>query len=118
MRTLLEHEGLTQRELVVAMTSDANTVAALIERMAAAKLVQRHQHETDRRAHRLRLTNLGRSKYTTARSIAIAMQAEVLSALPENSRECFLQDLEKVADACRLAAEHSPARNRPFVSNS
>src|SRR5215472_6068089 len=47
MRTLLENEGLTQRQLVTAMSSDANTVAALIERMEAARLVQRRPHETD-----------------------------------------------------------------------
>src|SRR5262249_39643547 len=35
MRTLLEKQGMTQRELVAAMSSDANTVAALIERMEA-----------------------------------------------------------------------------------
>src|SRR5436309_12128063 len=45
MRTLLENEGMTQRELVVAMSSDANTVAALIERMETSNLVKRQQHE-------------------------------------------------------------------------
>src|SRR5438067_886202 len=103
MRTLLENEGMTQRELVVAMSSDANTVAALIERMETSNLVKRQQHEKDRRAHRLRLTKIGRSKYTAARSVAITMQAEVLRALPEKSREPFLENLERVADACRLA---------------
>jgi len=113
MRTLLENEGLTQRELVAAMTSDANTVAALIERMEAACLVQRRPHEKDRRARRLRLTKTGRTRYHSARSVALAMQAEVLSALPEKAREPFLEELESVAEACRLAAERSPKTKVP-----
>ena len=113
MRTLLENEGLTQRELVAAMSSDANTVAALIERMEAARLVQRRPHETDRRAQRLRLTKIGTSKYHSARALALAMQAEILSALPRQSRELFLQELECVAEACRLAAERSSKTKLP-----
>src|SRR5437667_11240462 len=53
MRTLLENEGITQRELAAAMSSDANTVASLVERMELAGFVQRQRHEKDRRAHRL-----------------------------------------------------------------
>src|SRR5437016_1329988 len=60
MRTLLENEGITQRELAQAMSSDPNTVASLIERMELANLVQREPHKKDRRAHRLDLTTLGR----------------------------------------------------------
>src|SRR6187397_402714 len=51
MRTLLEHEGITQRELAQAMSSDPNTVASLLERMETNGLVQRDPHERDRRAH-------------------------------------------------------------------
>src|SRR5437868_13111970 len=54
MRTLLEHAGLSQRELTQLITSDANTVASLLERMEKAGLVERQAHEKDRRAHRLR----------------------------------------------------------------
>ena len=35
MRTLLENEGVTQRELTQIMSSDPNTVASLLERGAA-----------------------------------------------------------------------------------
>jgi hypothetical protein len=36
------------------------------------------------------------------------MQAEVLSALPVEAREKFLEELDAVAEACRVAAEKSP----------
>ena len=113
MRTLLENEGMTQRELAQAMTSDPNTIASLIERMELAELVKRQPHEKDRRAHRLRLTAAGRRKYAEAREVAVTMQSEILRVLPARERERFLIDLDTVAEACRRAAGQSPKRRRP-----
>src|SRR5690242_14166589 len=108
MRTLLENEGITQRHLTELMSSDANTVASLLERMEQAGLVERQAHEKDGRAHWLRLRRRGKKKYEAVREIAVAMQAEVLSALPAKAREKFLEELDAVAEACRVAAERSP----------
>ncbi len=110
MRTLLEKEGITQRELAQAMSSDPNTVASLMERMELASLVRREPDTKDRRAHRLHLTPVGLRKYEEARAAALAMQSEILSTLPVNAREPFLRNLEIVAEACRLTAEKSPRR--------
>jgi DNA-binding MarR family transcriptional regulator len=104
MRTLLENEGITQRQLTKLMSSDPNTVASLLARMERAGLLQRQAHEKDRRAFRLRLKPAGRRKYEAARVIAVAMQSEILSALPEDAREIFLQNLDVVAEACRQIA--------------
>jgi DNA-binding MarR family transcriptional regulator len=103
LRTLLEHDGVTQRELTHLISSDPNTVASLLERMGAAGLIERKTHEKDRRANRLKLRPAGKKKYLEAREIAIALQAQVLSILPEAKREEFLQNLGLVADACREA---------------
>lgn len=105
LRTLLEFEGLTQRQLADQMTSDANTIAALVRRMETAGLLQRCPHEKDRRAHRLHVTPAGRRAYLGARAAAVAMQSEILRCLPEPSREPFLQQLDIVATACRAAGE-------------
>src|SRR5436190_3866209 len=104
MRTLLENQGLTQRGLTELMSSDPNTVAALLERMEQAGLVGRRSHEKDRRAHRLRLRPLGRRKYEAAREVAVRLQTEILGTLPEDLRDGFLENLVAVADACRVAA--------------
>lgn len=107
LRTLLESnpEGVTQRELALLMSSDPNTVASLLERMEGNGLVLRKPHEKDRRAHRIQLAASGKRKYVAARQVAIALQTEVLSVLPENQRESFLEHLALVADACRQATE-------------
>src|SRR5271154_6404678 len=53
MRTLLEGNprGMTQRELTDMMSSDANTIASLLERMETSGLIERKTHEQDRRAN-------------------------------------------------------------------
>jgi DNA-binding MarR family transcriptional regulator len=104
MRTLLENEGITQRELTELMSSDPNTVAGLLERMQQAGLIERQAHSEDRRANRIRLRPVGKRKYEAARDIAVAMQSEILSTLPANGRERFLKNLDSVAEACRQAA--------------
>jgi DNA-binding MarR family transcriptional regulator len=107
MRTLLENEGITQRRLTELMSSDPNTVASLIERMERAGLIERQTHERDRRANCLRLGPAGKSKYRAARDVAVALQTEVLSALPARAREPFLAHLDAMAEACRTAAARS-----------
>jgi DNA-binding MarR family transcriptional regulator len=107
MRTLLEgdEKGMTQRELSRAMSSDPNTVASLLERMEKAGYVERQPHERDRRAHRIKLLPKGRKTYDAARNVALKLQGELLSVLPEDERESFLKNLVRIADACRDAAE-------------
>ncbi len=84
MRTLLEGsaKGMTQRELTDVMSSDANTIASLLERMEAVGLVERKPHERDRRAYRISLKPFGRRKYDEVREIALTLQMEILSVLP------------------------------------
>ncbi|MEO8426961.1 MAG: MarR family winged helix-turn-helix transcriptional regulator [Verrucomicrobiota bacterium] len=110
LRTVLEGDpdGLTQRQLTKLITSDPNTIASLLERMDVAGLLERKPHETDRRAHRICLKAAGKRKYTEIREIASALQAEALSVLPAEQRETFLENLSRVADACRAAAEKPP----------
>jgi DNA-binding MarR family transcriptional regulator len=112
LRTLLEGDpaGMTQRELTQSMTSDPNTVASLLQRMEEAGLVARKPHEKDKRAHRIHLQETARKKYEAARLIAVALQTEVLSVMPEAKREGFLTYLALVADACKAAAERSSRR--------
>jgi DNA-binding MarR family transcriptional regulator len=107
LRTLLENDGITQRELTLLISSDPNTVASLLERMEAAGLIERKTHEKDRRANRLKLLPHGNTKYLAAREIAIELQKQVLAILPEEKREEFLHHLGLVADACRDALNTS-----------
>jgi DNA-binding MarR family transcriptional regulator len=97
--------GMTQSELTLHMTSDPNTIASLVERMEGAGLIRRHTDLKDRRARRLRLAPVGRRRFTVGLEVALSLQDEILSALPESERGRFLETLEAVADSCREAAE-------------
>ena len=112
MRSLLEGDpvGMTQRQVTEAMSSDPNTVASLLERMEKAGFLERKRHEKDRRAHRILSLEKGIQTYERAREIAVKLQSEVLSVLPEDQREPFLEVLTQIGDACRIAAESSPRR--------
>lgn len=114
MRILLENDesGITQRELTQFMSSDPNTVASLVERMETAGLLARKTHEKDRRARRIQLLPGGKRKYETAREVAIALQADVLTVVPEEQQEEFLENLALVAEACRTAAVHRSKREK------
>jgi DNA-binding MarR family transcriptional regulator len=109
MRNLAEGEraGLTQSQLTERMGSDPNTMAALIERMETHGWVERHPHEHDRRARRIRLKPTGRRVYGQLRDIALELQREVLLALPAERRDSFLEDLGAVAATCRALADES-----------
>ncbi len=105
LRTLSENEqGLVQRELTKLMASDPNTIASLIERMEKAGLIERNTHETDRRSNLIQLKTLGKKKYEEVREIAIDLQTEILSAIPAERREDFLESLAKLGDGCTQAA--------------
>jgi DNA-binding MarR family transcriptional regulator len=98
---------LLQRDLIKQMASDPNTIASLVDRMQKAGLLERETHDKDRRANLLRLLPVGEAKYQEARKVALALQAEVLSSVPEQRREAFLEELERVAENCRVAADKS-----------
>jgi DNA-binding MarR family transcriptional regulator len=110
LRTLYEggRQGMRQGDLVQAMSSDPNTIASLLRRMEASGWIERHPEAEDRRARRVRLLPDGRRQFFKARRVALALQAEVLSCLPQNDRENFLAQLEQVANACRRSALMSP----------
>jgi DNA-binding MarR family transcriptional regulator len=110
MRTLLEQHGITQRRLASLISSDPNTVASLVNRMEKAGLIERETHEQDGRANRLGVSKRGKAKFEQARAIAVALQSEIMGSLSEPVRECFLEQLETMAVACRAAAAKSVGR--------
>ena len=104
--------GLTQRTLADLMASDANTITSTLSRMENAGLIARAPHETDRRAHRVRLLARGRKTFDQARLAAQALQEQVLGGLAAEERERFLARLETVAEACVLATERPAVKKR------
>jgi DNA-binding MarR family transcriptional regulator len=99
-----ESDQLSQRALAERMSSDQNTVASLLRRMEALGLVARLVRLEDRRKRRLVLTPAGRRKQTQVRRAALTLQARVMAVLPKAERASFLEQLERLADACWMVA--------------
>jgi DNA-binding MarR family transcriptional regulator len=96
--------GLTQQTLTDLMASDPNTITSILRRMEKAHLLTRHEHESDRRARRVRIKPEGHRVFTAAFELARKLQAEILSVLPQSRRLRFLAELDAVAEACSQAA--------------
>ena len=97
--------GITQRRLTDLMASDPNTITSTLSRMEKSGLLARRKHETDRRAHRVKLLSKGQRIFDKARKAAVELQARVLAVLPPERRAKLLDELEAVADACAAAVE-------------
>lgn len=95
--------GLTQQTITDLMSSDPNTITSILKRMEKSGLVTRHEHETDKRARRVRIEQKGRDTFAAGVRIAKTLQTQILEALPLSRRDPFLRDLERVADACLAA---------------
>lgn len=105
-------QGLTQRTITDLMASDPNTITSTLARMERAGLVERRPHESDKRAHRVRLLPAGRRTFEKARTVASDLQHQILVALPESQRDHFLEMLQTIADACASAIERPEAKRR------
>ena len=114
LRWLLEGdpEGLTQRQITDLMASDPNTITSTLARMEKSGLITRKPHERDRRAHRVQLRTAGRRIFEEASVLALDLQKQVLTALPLERRECFLEELEIVADACAAALDKPTVKRK------
>jgi DNA-binding MarR family transcriptional regulator len=99
--------GLTQRQITALMASDPNTITSTITRMEKAGLLVRRPHESDRRAHRVKLLPKGKRTFVSAKRIALELQNQILSVLPEERRDGFLRDLEAIAGGCAAALEQT-----------
>lgn len=96
-------KGLTQREIADLMASDPNTITSILNRMELSGMISRREHESDRRAHRIRVKLRGRNAFAEARQIAAELQKEVLAVLPADRLNTFLEELDIVANACHRA---------------
>ena len=93
------------------MASDPNTITSTLARMESGGLVERLPHESDKRAHRVRLLPKGRRMFEKARKLASELQEQILGTLPQDERARFLETMEIIADACASVTQR-PARRR------
>src|SRR5580700_2890808 len=84
---VLDAEGaITQHALGKCTGIDPSSMVATIDELEKRGLVERRAHPTDRRAHALHLTELGRQTLAQGRKLARQAQEELLAPLSADER--------------------------------
>ena len=102
-----QDEGLSQTSLVRKTGIDRSTLADIVRRMLRKDLLQRRRTKDDARAYSVKLTDQGWAALRTYEPAVERVDAKVLSALPVESRQRFLDELSLIVKA--LSSE-SPDR--------
>jgi DNA-binding MarR family transcriptional regulator len=84
---VLDAEGaITQHALGKSTGIDPSSMVATIDELEKRGLVERRAHPTDRRAHALHVTELGRETLAQGRKLARQAQEELLAPLSADER--------------------------------
>lgn len=95
---VLDVEGaITQHKLGRGVGIDPSSMVGTIDELEAMGLVERRRHPTDRRAHALHLTELGRTTLKQGRALAREAQDELLGPLTQDERKQLHELLLRVA---------------------
>jgi DNA-binding MarR family transcriptional regulator len=85
---VLEAEGaITQHALGKCVGIDPSSMVATIDELERQGLVERRRHPSDRRAHALHVTPLGKRTLVHGRKLAIQAQSDLLAPLSPEERE-------------------------------
>jgi DNA-binding MarR family transcriptional regulator len=91
-------EGISQQALAERLLVTKGNICGLLDRMAAAGLVERRADPADRRVNRLYLTPAGRSLFVQVVPAHEAAVARLMGALPPNEQRtllCLLRTLDR-----------------------
>lgn len=94
--TVSQHEGLSQTHLVEKTGIDRSTLADIVRRMLKKGLLQRRRTKEDARAYAVKLTEEGWRTLKAADPVARRVDDKVLSVLPSQQRDKFMQDLNNI----------------------
>ena len=102
-----QNEGLSQTSLVRKTGIDRSTLADIVRRMLRKDLLQRRRTKDDARAYSVKLTEEGREALRRCEPAVDRVDKTVLSALPEESRKRFLDELSLIVSALSEQNESS-----------
>ncbi len=101
-----QNEGLSQTSLVKKTGIDRSTLADIVRRMLRKNLLQRRRTKHDARAYSVKLTDDGWEALRRYEPTVEQVDKTVLAALPEASRQRFLDELALIVSA--LSEQNEP----------
>ncbi|MBS0234363.1 MAG: MarR family transcriptional regulator [Proteobacteria bacterium] len=107
--TVAQNEGLSQTQLVELTGIDRSTLADVVRRMLKKGLLQRRRTRDDARAYAVKLTDEGARMLKTHDPMARRVDERILSSLPAQQRDRFLQDLSAIVETLNRIREKNSA---------
>jgi DNA-binding MarR family transcriptional regulator len=98
------HQGRSQTDIVKQTGIDRSTLADIVRRLSARKLIERKRTKEDARAYAVRLTDAGRIELASGRPALGSVEKSLLASLPAKQRPVLLALLAQV-----VAAGEQPA---------
>ena len=105
LTTLSENEGVSQQDLAERLYVTKGNISGLIDRLAAAGLVERRDLPSDRRSHAIHLTPAGRRAAERGIAIQRAFVEETLGRMSAAELSAFETQLVTARDLVREASE-------------
>lgn len=110
LSALSDEDAVTQQDLVRRVSSDPNTVRAMLLLLEGRGLVARGRHPADGRARCVTLTAKGRRVFQNLWVKSEPLRARLLSALRPDEVTALVGLLRRVADVLAPAANNSRCR--------
>jgi MarR family transcriptional regulator, transcriptional regulator for hemolysin len=101
--------GQTQSRLAERTALDKTTMVVTVDELERAGLAERRTSSTDRRARIIEVTPEGHRLVAKGQEIVSRVYDDVLSEIPVEEREIFIDALERLAES-RLSRERSIVR--------
>jgi DNA-binding MarR family transcriptional regulator len=100
--TIYQQPGLNQNALADRLHMDSNTVAEMVRRLVAARLVQRLGATSDQRAYQLRLAPAGADLLNRVMPRDASVEERLLERLPVEYRALFMKCLRLLLEASTI----------------
>lgn len=109
--TVAQNEGVSQTQLVELTGIDRSTLADVVRRMLKKGLLQRRRTRDDARAYAVKLTDEGARVLKTHDPMARRVDERILSSLPVQQRDRFMQDLAAIVETLnRIKAKNGAGK--------
>lgn len=108
LTTLSEREGVSQQDLAERLYVTKGNISGLVDRLAAADLVERRELPGDRRSHAIFLTTAGRKAAEQGVIIQSGFVEETLGQMSAQDLAALDAYLVKARDLVRTAAAATP----------
>lgn len=112
LSTLTEAEGVTQQQLAERLYVTKGNISGLIDRLAAAGLVERRAIPGDRRSHAIYLTAEGRAIAEQGIALQQAFVGETFGMLPPADLNAMEEGLLATRDHVRAVTEARSAHDK------